>query len=183
MPFPRAKTHNKSFATAALAVLRVISAQKDRYQHETPDHLQTARQNQSMKLNPYLNFPGNCAAAFQFYEQHLGGKITMTITFADSPLADEVPSEWRGKILHTRMMVGDVVLMGGDELPEDYIAPQGFNVTLNVEQTARAERIFAALSESGTVTVPLQETFWAARYGMLMDQFGIPWMINCERAA
>ena len=136
-----------------------------------------------MKLNPYLNFPGNCAAAFQFYEQYLDGKITMTITFADSPLADEVPPEWRGKILHTRMMVGDVALMGGDELPEDYIAPQGFNVTLNVEQAADAERIFAALSESGTVTVPLQKTFWAVRYGMLTDQFGIPWMINCERAA
>jgi hypothetical protein len=79
---------------------------KDRHQHEISDDLQTARQNQSMRLNPYLNFPGNCAAAFQFYEQHLGGKITMTITFADSPLADEVPPEWRGKILHTRMMVG-----------------------------------------------------------------------------
>jgi PhnB protein len=137
----------------------------------------------SMKLNPYLNFPGNCAAAFQFYERYLGGKITMTITFADSPLADEVPPEWRGKILHTRMMVGDVALMGGDELPEDYIVPQGFNVTLNVDQAAGAERIFAALSEGGTVTVPLQETFWAVRYGMLTDQFGIPWMINCERAA
>ena len=94
-----------------------------------------------------------------------------------------MPPEWRGKILHTRMMVGDVALMGGDELPEDYVAPQGFNVTLNVEQAAAAERIFAALSESGTVTVPLQETFWAVRYGMLTDQFGIPWMINCERAA
>ncbi len=68
-------------------------------------------------------------------------------------------------------------------MPEDYIAPQGFNVTLNVEQAADAERIFAALSESGTVKVPLQETFWAVRYGMLTDQFGIPWMINCERAA
>ena len=79
-----------------------------------------------MRLNPYLNFPGNCAAAFQFYEQYLSGKITMTITFADSPLADEVPPEWRGKILHTRMMVGDVALMGGDELPEDYIAPHEF---------------------------------------------------------
>ena len=91
----------------------------------------------------------------------------MTITFADSPLADKCRPGWRGKILHTRMMVGDVALMGGDELPEDYIAPQGFNVTLNVEQAADAERIFAALSESGTVTVSLQETSWAVRYGML----------------
>jgi PhnB protein len=147
-----------------------------------PPNPQSTTPNIKMKLNPYLNFPGNCAAAFQFYEQYLDGKITMTITFADSPLADEVPPEWRGKILHTRMMVGDVALMGGDELPEDYIAPQGFNVTLNVEQAAGAERIFAALAENGTVTVPLQETFWAVRYGMLTDQFGIPWMINCERA-
>jgi PhnB protein len=80
------------------------------------------------------------------------------------------------------MMVGYVALMGGDELPDDYIVPHGFNVTLNVEQAAGAERIFAALSESGTVTVPLQETFWAVRYGTLPDQFGIPWMIKCERA-
>src|SRR5271157_2056911 len=110
MPFPRDKTQNKSFASAALAVLRVIAGtQNDRHQHEIPDDRQTARQNQSIKLNPYLNFPGNCAAAFQFYEQHLGGKITMTITFADSPLADEVPPEWCGKILHTRM----TVLAGG----------------------------------------------------------------------
>ena len=86
------------------------------------------------------------------------------------------------RVSSSALMVGDVALTGGDELPEDYIAPQGFNVTLNVEQAAGAERIFAALSKSGTVTVPLQETFWAVRYGMMTDQFDIPWMINCERA-
>jgi PhnB protein len=125
-----------------------------------------------MKLNPYLNFPGTCVAAFQFYEQYLGGKMTMTITFADSPLADEVLPEWRGKILRTRMMVGDVALMGGDELPEGYIALQGFNVTLNVEQAAGAERIFAALSKSGegttvTMRIPLRK-----RLGVDLDSPG-----------
>ncbi len=96
-------------------------------------------------------------------------------------MEQEVPPERRKKILHARMQVGDVLLMGGDELPKDYENPQGFNVTLGPSDPADAERIFAMLAEHGTVRMPLQETFWAVRFGMVTDQFGIPWMINCEK--
>ncbi len=136
-----------------------------------------------MRLNPYLNFNGSCQTAFEFYERHLGGKIVAMRTFADSPMAEEVPSEWREKILHARLLLGKVALMGGDEMPEDYIVPQGFNVTINIDTPAEAERIFTALAQKGKIRMPLQETFWAVRFGMLDDQFGIPWMINCELAS
>jgi PhnB protein len=94
-----------------------------------------------------------------------------------------VPSEWRNKILHARLVIGDQVLMGSDAPPEHYQKPQGFSVSIGLKDTAEAERIFHALAEKGTVQMPIQETFWAARFGMLVDQFGTPWMINCEKAA
>ena len=94
-----------------------------------------------------------------------------------------IAPERHDKILHTRLIVGDNVLMGSDAPPERYEKPQGFFVTLGVDTPAEAERIFKALSEKGTLHMPLQETFWAVRFGMLVDQFDIPWMINCEKAA
>jgi PhnB protein len=135
-----------------------------------------------MQLNPYLNFNGQCEAAFKFYERCLGGKIVFTMTYGESPMADKVPSDWRKKILHVRLMVGDQALMGADAPPEHYEKPQGFSVTIGIDDPADAERIFHALAEKGTVTMPIQKTFWALRFGMLVDQFGIPWMINCEEA-
>ncbi len=134
-----------------------------------------------MRFNPYLNFNGQCEAAFRFYERVFGGKVTILWTFAESPLADDVPPGWGGKILHARLVVGDWTLMGGDELPEDYAKPQGFHVTLNPTDPVEAERLFAALAENGTVRAPLAPTFWAERFGMLDDQFGVPWMMNCEK--
>ncbi|MBA2670431.1 MAG: VOC family protein [Gemmatimonadetes bacterium] len=136
-----------------------------------------------MQLNPYLNFDGDCEAAFEFYEQCLGGEIVTMQTHGDSPIADEVPSEWRDKILHARLTIGDVVLMGSDSPSEYYQKPQGLYAALQVDDAADAERIFHALAENGTVTMPMQETFWAARFGMLVDRFGTPWMVNCEQAA
>ena len=134
-----------------------------------------------MQLNPYLNFDGHCEAAFHFYARVLGGEVTILWRFADTPLAHEVPADWCGKILHARLRVGEWLLMGGDELPEDYHRPQGFHVTLNPTDPAEAERLFAALAENGTVRAPLGPTFWAQRFGMLDDQFGVPWMVNCEK--
>jgi len=134
-----------------------------------------------MELNPYLNFNGNCEAAFKFYEKCLGGKIQMMMTHGQSPMADQTPPDWRGKIMHVRMTVGDRVLMGSDAPPQYYQKPQGFSVSLSVTDPADAERKFNALAQNGTVQMPLQETFWALRFGSLVDQFGIPWMINCER--
>jgi len=106
--------------------------------------------------------------SFKFYEKCLGGKIQT--------------AEWRKKILHATLIVGNQVLMGADVPPGRYQKPRGFSVTIGLNDTAEAERIFHALVENGTVTMPLQDTFWATRFGMLVDQFGIPWMINCGKA-
>ncbi len=98
-------------------------------------------------------------------------------------MAQQVPSEWRNKIIHARLTVGDNVLMGSDAPPERYEEMKGFSVSLSVDDPAEAERIFNALVANGTVRMPLQKTFWAVRFGMLVDQFGVPWMVNCEQAA
>ena len=136
-----------------------------------------------MQLNPYLSFNSQCEAAFKFYEQCLGGKIEAMITHGGSPMEGQVPSEWHNKILHASLSVGDTVLMGSDAPPERYEEPTGFSVSLGIDDPADAERIFHALAENGKVTMPIQQTFWADRFGMLVDQFGTPWMINCEKAA
>jgi PhnB protein len=133
-----------------------------------------------MQLDPYLNFNGRCEAAFKFYKESLGGKISFMLTYGDSPAADKVSSEWHRKIFHASLMVGDEVPMGADVPPEHYEEPKGFSVTLGVDDPAAAERIFHALAENGTVRMPLEKTSWALRFGMLVDQFGIPWMINCD---
>jgi PhnB protein len=98
-------------------------------------------------------------------------------------MAEHVPPEWRSKIMHARLSVGDEILMGSDAPPDRYEQMKGFSVTLGIDDPRDAERVFHALSKNGTVQMPIQKTFWAARFGMLVDQFGTPWMINCERAA
>jgi PhnB protein len=136
-----------------------------------------------MQLNPYLVFNGQCEAAFKFYERCLGGKIEMMMTHGDSPMAEQVPPEWRNKVMHARLVLSDKVLMGSDAPPDRYEEPKSFSVSVGVDKAAEAERIFNALAQNGTVQMPLQKTFWAERFGMLVDQFGIPWMVNCEPAA
>ena len=136
-----------------------------------------------MQLNPYLTFNGQCEAAFKFYEKCLGGKIEAMLTHEGTPAEQGVPTEWRKKILHARLTVGDQELMASDAPPERYEKPQGFSVSLNVNTPAEAERIFHALAENGKVQMPLAQTFWAIRFGMCVDRFGIPWMVNCEKAA
>ena len=135
-----------------------------------------------MQVSFHLVFGGQCEAAFQFYERALGGKIVSTLTYGNSPTAEQVPPEWRGKIVHASFAVGETVLAGADVLPEKYVRPQGFYVLLGVNDAMDAERIFSALAENGEVHMALQKTFWSARFGVLTDQFGIPWEINCEQA-
>lgn len=135
-----------------------------------------------MELNPYLNFNGQCEAAFKFYERCLNGKIVAMMTYAGTPAAEQTPAEWRNKIIHARLQFGDQVLMASDVAPGHYEKPQGFSVTASVDNPTEAEKIFNALAEGATVNMPIQETFWAQRFGMLVDKFGIPWMINCEKA-
>jgi PhnB protein len=136
-----------------------------------------------MQLNPYLTFNGQCEAAFKFYETCLGGKIVMMMTYGESPMSEATPLAWRGKIIHATFSLDDQELSGVDLPPEQYREPRGFFVVLNVEDAAQADRIFTTLAENGAVHMPLQETFWALRFGTLVDQFGTPWMINCGKPA
>ncbi|NJK75956.1 MAG: VOC family protein [Oscillatoriales cyanobacterium RU_3_3] len=136
-----------------------------------------------MQLNPYLFFNGNCEAAFKFYEQCLGGKIVTMMTYEDAPIEEQGTPEWRHKILHACLIVGDRELMGSDSPPEYYEETKGFSVHLAIDNPAAAERIFHALAENGKVKMPFEQTFWAYRFGMLVDRFGIPWAIDCEKAA
>jgi PhnB protein len=136
-----------------------------------------------MNLNPYLSFNGDCEVAFKFYEQCLGAKIGMMMTHGETPMAGHTPAEWQDKIIHARLTVNGHTLMGSDSPPGQYKAPVGMWVSLSIEKTEEAERIYAALVENGKAVMPIQETFWALRFAMLIDRFGIPWMINCEKTA
>jgi PhnB protein len=135
-----------------------------------------------MQVSPYLFFKGNCEAAFKFYETALGAKIEAMMPFEGSPAANTVPAESRKQILHAALRIGDQLLMASDA-PGDYNAPKGFSVSINLQDPNEAERIFKALSTGGNVTLPIGPTFWAERFGMVVDQYGIPWMINCAQAA
>jgi PhnB protein len=136
-----------------------------------------------MHLNPHLHFNGQCEEAFKFYQQCFGGDIQIMMTYGDSPAPVQTPPQWRDKIIHATLIIGETALMGGDVPADSYQKPRGFSVTIQIDNPPEAERMFSALSEGGTVTMPLQQTFWAARFGMVVDRFGIPWMVNCGQAA
>jgi PhnB protein len=133
-----------------------------------------------MQMTTYLSFKGECEAAFKFYEQCLDGQLGAIFRYAGSPLADQVPADWQDKVMHGSFTLGDQVLMGGDVAPDRYEQPKGFSLSLQMQSPADAERIFHELAKDGTVVMPLEKTFWAARFGMVVDRFGIPWLINCE---
>ncbi len=136
-----------------------------------------------MKLNAYLLFNGNCEEAIRFYEKCFGGKIIAMLPHAGTPAEQHMPPGWGNKILHARLDIGDQMLLASDCPPDRYHAPTGFSVSIIVEEPAEADRLFHALESGGKVEMPIQETFWAPRFGMLVDRFGIPWMINCRPAA
>ena len=136
-----------------------------------------------MSLSPYLYFDGQCEEAFKFYEKCLGGKITLMMTWEGSGMASQAPPGWAKKILHAGLASGGGVLEGCDAMPAEYKKPQSFCVMLRPKNAAEAERIFNALAEEGTVRIRIAETFWALRFGMVVDRFGIPWLINCEKPA
>ena len=133
-----------------------------------------------MQMTTYLSFKGECEAAFKFYEKCLDGQLGAIFRYAGSPLADQVPADWQDKVMHGSFTLGDQVLMGGDVAPDRYEQPKGFSLSLQMQSAADAERIFHELARGGTVVMPLEKTFWAARFGMVVDRFGIPWLINCE---
>ena len=131
-------------------------------------------------LNAYLHFNGNCADAFKFYEKALGAKELMMMTYGDAPPQPGQDPAMAKKIIHARIQFGDNLLMGSDAPPERFHKPQGFSVSLHCDKAEDADRIYNALSAGGQVTMPIQKTFWAERFGMFTDKFGIPWMVNCE---
>jgi PhnB protein len=134
----------------------------------------------TMELNPCLNFSGQCAAAFTFYEQCLGGKIVM---MQRTPANDRVPADWPDKVIRARLVVGDRVLMGCDAPPPHHAAPPGVQMSISVSTTAEGERVFKALAENGKITMPFQKTSWSSGFGMAVDRFGIPWTVTCDQTA
>lgn len=133
-----------------------------------------------MKLNVYLNFPGTCEEALQFYQSILGGELTPVFRYEGSPAAGEVGEEWGSKVMHGSLKIENLELMGSDLVPDHYTAPQGTHVSINVEDPEEAARIFSGLAEGANITMPLEKTFWAQKFGMLVDRYGIGWMVNCE---
>lgn len=136
-----------------------------------------------MKLHTYLNYGGNCRQAFQFYEKHLGGKITMITTHAEVPGPSSVPPEWRDAVLHARIELGGTTVFGADVPPDRFQPMRSAYLSLSVDSDADAERIYALLSEGGQVFMAMGETFFAHRFAMLRDRFGTSWMLLHERAA
>jgi len=132
-----------------------------------------------MAVIPYLSFDGRCAEAFRFYEQLLGGRIAMIMTWGESPIADQVSADWSDRVIHATLELDGGELLASDAPPSHYSKPQGFSLSLQTDDLDKAERMFAGLAEGGEIQMPLAETFWAKRFGMVTDRFGIPWMVNC----
>jgi len=134
-----------------------------------------------VKLRTYLNYGGNCEQAFRFYEENLGGKITAMMRHGEQPNAKDVPPEWKKAILHARITIGDTEFMGSDVPPDHFQPMRSAYLSLSVGSSAEAQRIYNLLSEGGQIFMPMQETFFASRFGMLRDKFGTSWMVVHER--
>ena len=131
-----------------------------------------------MQLITYLGFGGNCEEAFRYYEKHLGGKIEALFRYSEAPNVAEIPADKHKQIMHVRLAIGDAVLMGGDNPHGNFAKPHGFSVNVQVDDVKEGERMFNALADGGTVMMPYAQTFWAERFGMCIDRFGTPWMVN-----
>jgi PhnB protein len=134
-----------------------------------------------MKMRTYLNYGGNCAEAFKFYEQHLGAKIGVMMTHDQMPDASGVKPEWRKAILHARITIGGTEVMASDVPPEQFQPMRSVYLTLGVDSDAEAEQLYRLLTDGGEIFMPMEETFFATRFAMLRDKFGTSWMIIHER--
>ena len=130
-----------------------------------------------MQLHTYLNYGGNCEAAFKFYEQHLGGQITMMMRHGEQPGGPRVSPEWARAVLHARMNIGGTELLGADIPPDRFQPIRSAYLSLTLDSDQAADRVFALLSDGGDVFMPIQETFFASRFAMLRDRFGTSWML------
>ena len=130
-----------------------------------------------MQLHTYLNYGGNCEQAFKFYEQHLGGKITMLMRHGEAPEPGPTPPDWKDKVLHARMNLGGTELLGAD-VPKDRFQPmRSAYLTLTLGSNEEAERVYALLSDGGEIFMKMEESFFAHRFAMLRDRFGTSWML------
>lgn len=134
-----------------------------------------------MKLNTYLNYGGNCAQAFRFYEEHLGGRITMMMTHGEQPESSHVHPEWKDAILHARLELGGTEVFGADVPPDRFQPMRSAYLTLTLDTAGEAERIYRLLTDGGQIFMPMEETFFALRFAMLRDKFGTSWMLLCDR--
>ena len=132
-----------------------------------------------MQLITYVTFAGNCEEAINFYKETLGAEVLLINRMGEGPM--EVPEHVKGKIMHARLKIGENVLYMSDTFDPSAIV-QGNNISLSLqpESLDQTENLFNKLSAGGTVKMPLQDTFWGARFGMFIDKFGIHWMLNCE---
>jgi PhnB protein len=149
---------------------------------DTTENLPTRREEGShmLGLHTYLTFDGNCAEAMRFYENTLGGKLEM-MTFGQSPMASQAPPGTADRIMHSKLSVGDTVLMASDAMAgQNYSGMHGFALSLSYDSVEEGRRIFSSLSDGGRITMPFDKTFWAEGFGMVVDRFGTPWMVNVE---
>jgi|SRR5690554_1785204 len=130
-----------------------------------------------MKIQPYLNFDGDCAEALRHYADVLGGELHIT-TFGESPGGDQMPESERDRVMHARLSVGDQVLMASDAPRGRYQKPAGSYVSIMLDDAAEARRIFDALRDGAEIQMPFEATFWSPGFGMLTDRWGTPWMVN-----
>jgi len=136
-----------------------------------------------MQVNAYLMYDGNCREAFETYARVLNARIAMLSTFGESPAAAHVPPQAHGQLMHVRLEGDGWVLMGSDSGGMPYQGIHGVSVSINVDSAAEAQRVFDGLAEGGKVTMALDKTFWAERFGMLVDRFGAAWMVNYQGSA
>ena len=131
-------------------------------------------------INVYLNFDGNCKQAMEFYKKCLGGEL-YTMPFSEAPF--DSPTEAKDRVIHAALQVGSGMLMASDTMPgTSFTQGNNFSVMIECENAAEQDRIFAALGDGGKVTMPIQDTFWDARFGMVTDRFGISWMFNLSKS-
>lgn len=134
-----------------------------------------------MKVRTFLNYGGNCADALRFYEKHLGGKIGMIMTHDQAPGQTDVKPEWAKAVLYATITIGETLLMASD-VPTDRFQPmRSVYICLNVDSDAEAEHIYKILADGGEIFMPMQETFFATKFGQLRDKFGTSWMVIHEK--
>jgi PhnB protein len=131
-----------------------------------------------VRLSPHLTFDGQCRPAFEEYQRVFGGRITTMLTYGESPMASQIDSQSHNRIVHAALLIGEVELTGADLLSQDYRRPQGFFVTVTIDEPRHAAEIFRSLASGGEVRMEFQSTFWSPGFGVVIDRFAVPWEIN-----